>query len=180
MIPLASIRELYDYNYWARDRQLEACAALTPEQFLRPMGNSFSSVRDTLAHMVGTEWVWRERWYGSTTQEMLALARASSIEAYIQNWAQQFPSLHAIAQRWRTEERMMREYLMELDEEMIAKPFNYASFAGKRWSYPLWRTLFHLLNHQTYHRGQITTLLRQLGVPAAQIDFLIAHDQGFQ
>jgi uncharacterized damage-inducible protein DinB len=33
MIPLATLRELIEYNYWARDRQLQACAALTPEQF---------------------------------------------------------------------------------------------------------------------------------------------------
>jgi uncharacterized damage-inducible protein DinB len=37
----------------------------------------------------------------------------------------------------------------------------------------------HLLNHQTYHRGQVTTLLRQLGVPPARVDFLVAHDAGF-
>jgi uncharacterized damage-inducible protein DinB len=57
MVPLATLRELFAYNYWARDRQLEACAALTQEQFQRPLGNSFSSLRDTLAHLVGAEWV---------------------------------------------------------------------------------------------------------------------------
>ena len=64
MMPLDLVRELYVYNYWARDRQLEACEALTEEQFLRPMGNSFSSLRDTLAHLLGAEWIWLERWRG--------------------------------------------------------------------------------------------------------------------
>jgi len=63
-ITLETLRELFDYNYWARDRQLEACAALSEEQFLRSMGNSFASVRDTLAHMIYAEWVWLERWSG--------------------------------------------------------------------------------------------------------------------
>jgi uncharacterized damage-inducible protein DinB len=45
------LQELFEYNYWARDRQLEACASLTQEQFLRPMNNSFPSLRDTLAHL---------------------------------------------------------------------------------------------------------------------------------
>ena len=39
MIPLGILRELFNYNYWARDRQLEACASLATEQFLRPMGS---------------------------------------------------------------------------------------------------------------------------------------------
>jgi uncharacterized damage-inducible protein DinB len=63
-ISLASINELFNYNYWARDCQLQACAALTEEQFLRSLGSSFASVRDTLVHMVGAEWVWLERWRG--------------------------------------------------------------------------------------------------------------------
>src|SRR2546426_1679582 len=70
MISLTVLGELFDYNYWARDRQLEACATLTPEQFLRPLGNSFSSLRDTLAHLVGAEWIWLERWLGHTPPSM--------------------------------------------------------------------------------------------------------------
>src|SRR2546426_2885575 len=72
MISLTVLGELFDYNYWARDRQLEACATLTPEQFLRPLGNSFSSLRDTLAHLVGAEWIWLERWLGHTPRSMPA------------------------------------------------------------------------------------------------------------
>lgn len=49
---LASLNELFDYNYWARDRQLQTCAGLTEEQFLRPLGNSFPSLRNTLTHLL--------------------------------------------------------------------------------------------------------------------------------
>src|SRR5438445_401489 len=62
---------MFDYNYWARDRQLKACKALSPEQFLRPMGSSFSSLRDTLAHLVAVEWVWQERWRGNSVGQRL-------------------------------------------------------------------------------------------------------------
>jgi uncharacterized damage-inducible protein DinB len=61
---LHALRELFDYNYWARDRQFEACAALTAEEFRRPLGNSFPSLRDTLVHLVGVEVVWLERCIG--------------------------------------------------------------------------------------------------------------------
>jgi len=133
MIALASLRELFDYNYWARDRQLEACARLTPEQFLRPMGNSFSSVRDTLAHLVFAEWVWLERWRGRSPT--MADAQEFSPE--------KFPSPQAIRDRWTGVERDVRAYLAGLAEEALAQPLTYVNLQGETWTYPLWRTLFH-------------------------------------
>ena len=51
------MRTLYDYNAWANHRSLDAASALTTEQFVKPMGSSFGSVRDTLAHVYGAEWI---------------------------------------------------------------------------------------------------------------------------
>ncbi len=64
------IRVLYDYNAWANRRSLSAAAALTPEQFTKPMGSSFSSVRDTLAHIFGAEWIWLERFQGRSPSSL--------------------------------------------------------------------------------------------------------------
>lgn len=164
MIPLATLRELFEYNYWARDRQLEGRAALSQEQFERPLGSSFSSVRDTLAHLVGAEWVWLERWRGRSPRELPA--------------AEEFPTLAAITERWRTVEQGVREYLTGLNEEALARPLIYRNLKGETWKYPLWRVLLHLVNHQTYHRGQVTTPLRQLGTRPAPVDLLIADDMG--
>jgi uncharacterized damage-inducible protein DinB len=166
MIPIDTLRELFDYNYWARDRQLEACAALTQEQFLRPMGSSYSSVRDTLAHLVAAEWVWLERWLGRSPTKLDAAEYA----------AEQFPMLSAVRDRWRTVEANMRLYLSSQQEGALDQPLSYTNLKGERWTYPLWQTLLHLVNHQTYHRGQVTTLLRQLGAAAPAIDFLVAQD----
>ncbi len=165
MIPLTTLRELFDYNTWARDRQLKVCAALTQEQLLRPMGNSFSSLRDTLAHLVGAEWVWLERWNGRSPKQLP------------DGW--EFPDLAAIERRWRDVGRGVRDYLAKLNEEALTRPLTYVNLKGETWTYPLWRTLVHLVNHQTYHRGQVTTLLRQLGAQPVPIDFLVAHDTGF-
>ena len=161
MISLTVLGELFDYNYWARDRQLEACAKLTPEQFLRPLGNSFSSLRDTLAHLVGAEWIWLERWLGHTPRSMPA-------------W--EITALAAVEDRWRVVERDMQRYLAGVSEDVLPRPLTYVNLKGETWTYPLWRTLLHLVNHQTYHRGQVTTLLRQLGAKAPAVDFLVAHD----
>ncbi len=166
MIPLVSLREMFDYNYWARDRQLQACAALSEEQVLRPMGNSFSSLRDTLAHLVGAEWIWLERWLGRSPRALLR--------------AEEFPSLASLRERWQAVEREMREYLGKLNETALTKPLTYVNIKGETWTYPLWKTLYHLVNHQTYHRGQVTTLLRQLGAQAVPVDFLVSLDVQFR
>lgn len=164
MIPLETLRQLYDYNYWARDRQLEACRALTDEQFLRPMGNSFSSVRDTLAHLVGAEWVWQERWRGRSPRAV--------------PWPDDCPTVAAVEERWRGVELDVRDFLAQLSEEQLASPLSYTNFAGAQCTYPLWQAMLHLVNHQTYHRGQVSTLLRQLGAKAAPLDLLLAADAG--
>src|SRR5579864_8384633 len=60
------MRSLYDYNAWANRRAMEAASKLTTEQFVRPLGSSFGSVRDTLAHIYGAEFVWLERFQGNS------------------------------------------------------------------------------------------------------------------
>ncbi len=164
MIPLDTLRELFNYNYWARDRQLEACRALTEEQFLRPLGNSYSSLRDTLAHLVGAEWIWAERWRGNPTKGLPA--------------SSDFPDLPAITDRWRTVEHDVRELLATLNEEKLTAALHYTSSRGVACSYPLWRSMLHVINHQTYHRGQVTMFLRQLGLQAPALDLLVAADAG--
>ena len=157
-ISLAVLNQLFDYNYWARDRQLDACTALTDEQFLRPLGGSFPSVRATLVHLLAVEWIWLQRWHGQTPTKLIA--------------PEEFPTLSAIRDRWNTVESGMREYLAGLTDEVLQRPITCVSTRGNSWTYPLWHMMFHLLNHQTYHRGQVTTLLRQLGAEPARVDFL--------
>jgi uncharacterized damage-inducible protein DinB len=166
MLPLAMLHELFDYHYWARDRQLQACAALDPEQFLRPIGGSFPSLRDTLAHLVAVEWLWLQRWRGENPRTLIPV--------------DEFPTLAAISQRWAAIEGEMRAWLAALDEPALQRPLTCFSTRGEPWTYPLWRMIAHLLNHQSYHRGQVTTLLRILGTQPPRVDFLVGLDAGFR
>jgi uncharacterized damage-inducible protein DinB len=169
LIPLETLRELYEFNCWARDRQFQACAALTSEQFLRSMGNSYISVRDTWAHLLVAEWVWLERWQGRSPGRTEAGPFG----------AEKFPTLESIRVAWVPIEKGVREFLRACPEENLSRPLPYTNMQGEVWIYTLWRVLFHVLNHQTYHRGQITTLLRQLGAAPVQTDYLLALDLHF-
>jgi uncharacterized damage-inducible protein DinB len=163
---LALLNELFRYNYWARDRQLKACEALTAEQFLRPLGSSFSSIRDTLTHLVAAEWFWLDCWLGRPTGPMLS--------------PEEFPTLAAVSERWHVVELETREYLAALRENALPGPITFVDSRGATWTYILWRTILHLLQHQSYHRGQVTTLLRQVGIEPPEVDFLTAHDVEFR
>jgi uncharacterized damage-inducible protein DinB len=178
MLSLDLIHELFEYNYWARDQQLAACRVLTPEQFVQPLGGSFPSVRDTLAHLVDGEEYALHRWRGRSRQDIITAMGFSRVEERLTRWPAQFPTLAAIEAHGRTIEIDVRQYLATLTDEDLEGTVSYVDGAGHTWTYPLWRMLAHHVNHQTYHRGQVTMCLRQLGVQPAPIDFLRAFDAG--
>src|SRR5208283_5895031 len=107
-LSLPLLQELYTYNYWARDRQLQACAALTEEQYTRLLENSFPSLRDTLTHMVAVEWLWLERWRGNSPKTVLA--------------PHELPNLAALSGSWRKAEAEIKTHLARLTEGALEQP----------------------------------------------------------
>src|SRR3989442_6608651 len=80
------MRTLYDYNAWANHRAMEAASKLTAEQFVQPMGSSFSSVRDTLAHIYGAEWIWLERFQGRSPAALPNVAQFQDVADLREQW----------------------------------------------------------------------------------------------
>lgn len=144
------LHQLYLYNQWANRRTLDACAALTGEQFARDLGSSFKSVRDTLAHIYGAEWIWRERLLGRP---------ASGLPP-----ASDFPDLAAVRAKLEEMDCNYVEYTVKLTPAEAGRDLVHKNLSGKEYSSPVWQVLQHLANHSSYHRGQIVTLMRQLGV----------------
>ncbi|MFO1078389.1 MAG: DinB family protein [Planctomycetota bacterium] len=145
-------RLLLDYHVWARERALAATAALTPEQFVRPMGNSFGSVRDTLAHLYGADEAWLTRWTGGDPRGLPAPGS--------------FPDLASLRHAWALLDPRLRAFVTGLDAAGLDRTLTYRAFNGQSATLPYWQMFQHLVNHGSYHRGQVTTLLRQLGAPA--------------
>jgi uncharacterized damage-inducible protein DinB len=151
-------RLLYDYNAWANHRTLGACAALDDEQFTRDLGSSFRSVRDTLVHISGAQWIWLERWHGRSPE-------AAPV-------AGDFPNLVAVRRRSAELERDLLDYVASLTPEDLQRVIAYRTMAGVAGQQPLWQMLKHLANHGTYHRGQVTAMLRQLGSKPTGTDLI--------
>lgn len=142
-------RLLYEFNSWANRRILDACAQLSTVQFTQPVVSSFGSVRDTLAHIMGAEWLWLERWKGRSP---------TSIPP-----ADGYPDLISIRTSWGQVERDLLAFVNALTEVDLDRMVSYKNTAGKPYENVMWQMLQHVANHGTYHRGQVVTLLRQLG-----------------
>ncbi len=156
------IRLLYDYNAWANHRALDSCAALTEEQFKRDLGTSFGSVHHTLVHIMGAEWIWYERWHGRMPSALPV--------------AEQFATLDSLRKQWGDIERNLMSYVAGLTAADLDRVIEYRNIRGNPFAYPLRSMLQHVANHGSYHRGQVASLLRQLGALPRSTDLLLYYD----
>ena len=150
---------LVDYHYWARDRMLAAVARLSPAQYTQEVVSSFRSVRDTVVHAYSAEWIWYRRWQGESPAALIPGDR--------------FPDVDGIRQAWGELERDVRAHVASRDEAAISTVIEYRLLNGTPGATPFWQMLQHVVNHGSYHRGQVTTLLRQLGAtPPESLDLI--------
>lgn len=155
---LSTLRSFFAFGRWATRTILESVAVLTPEEYARPIGGSFGSVRGTLIHLYEADWVWLERFHGRSPRGLPEDEDVSTLDA--------------LAGKWREVEAKLDEYLATLTPERLEEPLSYVSARGDPFTRRLGDALLHLANHGTYHRGQVATLMRLFGRQAASTDYL--------
>jgi len=152
------VRLLYDYYTWANNRTLDACAALTQEQFTYDLGSSFRSVRDTLVHLFSSGWFWHERWQGRAPQRPDFSKRFNDLAA-VREWASGI-------------DRDLHQFVGHMRAADLESSLEYRTTEGDPAARQFWQMLLHVVNHGSYHRGQITTMLRQLGAKTVSFDLI--------
>jgi uncharacterized damage-inducible protein DinB len=151
------LEALLDYHYWARDRMLDAVQLLAPEQYTRDMHSSLASVRDTLAHTYFAEWSWHSRWLGRSPTKGRE--------------ATEFADVASLRAAWREMESNVRAFVGGLGERDVEREVQYHLLSGQPGKSRVWQMVQHVVNHATYHRGQVTTMLRQMGAqPPKEMD----------
>ena len=156
------LETLLDYHYWARDRVMAAIEPLSSEQYTRDMGNSFRSVRDTVVHIYSADWIWYQRWVGESPTALIK--------------GEAFPDLQGLRDAWQTLEAQVRTHVAGLDAGGIERVTEYRLLNGQPGASPFWQMVQHVVNHGTYHRGQLTTMLRQLGAaPPKSMDLIAVY-----
>jgi uncharacterized damage-inducible protein DinB len=156
------IQDLYEYNRWANARVLDAVSKLKPEQFTKDLQSSHRSVRDTVAHLLAAEWIWLERWKGVSPGALLD--------------PNEFTSVEAVRTRLSKVEGECAEFIDGLTDQSLDAAITYTNTRGEQWTYPLGQMLQHVANHSSYHRGQVVTMLRQLGAEVYPVDLLVFMD----
>jgi uncharacterized damage-inducible protein DinB len=137
------------YSAWASRRVLESAGALNADELQRGLGSSYGGVHGTLAHIFQGDSIWFDRLQGVSTGSLAAYVPDADFAAFSQRWL-------AVLDRWVA-------WAEALDAAGWDRIVPYGNTKGEPDSQPAWRIALHVVNHASYHRGQITTMLRQLG-----------------
>lgn len=160
MDSLTHFRMLSRYNRWMNERIYEVCAALPDAERKADRGSYFRSIHGTLNHLLLTDRLWLGRFTGRPF-------RVSRLDE----------ALYADFEDMRCERSRADDaidaWVGGLSEACLAEPFSFTSVVDSQpRRFPLWQAVLHLFNHQTHHRGQVTTLLMQAGRDPGVTDLL--------
>jgi uncharacterized damage-inducible protein DinB len=151
------------YNRWMNDKLYGLTATLTNDARKRDCGAFFKSIHGTLNHILLADRVWLSRFNGVAAASGFM---APGIRTLDQELFEDFEQLRR--ERTATDEEIST-WVAELTDERLAGPLVYLR-SGQPQETTLWWAVAHVFNHQTHHRGQITTLLTQLGYDVGSTD----------
>jgi uncharacterized damage-inducible protein DinB len=157
---LTDIKTLYDFDQWATDRILEIVAAVPEDQYAKNLNSSHGGIRGTLVHYYGAEWIWLERWKETNPTTLIK--------------EEDLPTFPLLKEKWNLLRHELNQFVASLTEEKLQSPLSYKDLKGNEHTQLLWQQMQHLVNHSTFHRGQVVTMLRQIGVKPVATD-LIAY-----
>ncbi len=153
------IRSLYQYNSWANERMWAVVASVPEETYHRNSGSSHGGIHGTLVHTMGAEEIWIKRWLGEPAPSFAK--------------PEDFPTFSALRSHWISVDRRLHTFVDSLtNDEDMRRIVHYTDLRGNPHAQPLGHLMLHLVNHSTYHRGQIVCLLRQANIKPAGTDLV--------
>ncbi|MBI3913861.1 MAG: DinB family protein, partial [Chloroflexi bacterium] len=153
---------LFDYGYWARDRLLQGAAKVTDEEFTKPLSKGYGSLRATLVHTIGAEWLWLARWQGEPLKNPPR--------------EEELSTLALIRERWQNEEANLRAFLAKMTDGDLSRDIEYRNQRGETFARPLWHSMTQVIHHGTQHRAEVAAMLTDFGHSPGNLDFLVYVD----
>ena len=154
------------YNRWMNAKLYAVSAQLTDAERKQDRGAFFKSIHATLNHVLVGDRVWMGRFTAAPLEP--GWMGPGGIRALDQELYEDFGQLREARE---VMDKEIEEWVAALSAERLAAPLTYVR-QGVVWDFPLWWSLAHLFNHQTHHRGQVTTLLMQAGHDPGVTDLL--------
>jgi uncharacterized damage-inducible protein DinB len=144
------VKTLFAFNAWATNRIFDAVVSLQPENISKDMSSSHGSIFATMVHLVGAEKMWLSRWVGKQDSAFLS--------------PENVPSMGDLRNLWNTVGFETAKFLAGLDDRKLQDFFEMKTSKGEIFRHIYWQAMLHLVDHSTYHRAQVVTMMRQLGV----------------
>jgi uncharacterized damage-inducible protein DinB len=144
------LKQYAAFNTWANRKLLEVILPLPAEKQVAELTSSFPSLYKTVLHMLDAESIWWQR---------LKLLEKLQVPSH------QFTgSMQELADELINQSKRWEDWVSNASELSLDHVFQYQTFSHEQFKQPTWQMIMHVMNHSTYHRGQLITLLRQLGV----------------
>ncbi|WP_189091253.1 DinB family protein [Deinococcus ruber] len=144
-----------DYHAWATERLLTALAPLSPAELTRDLHSSHGGVGGTLAHLYGSDQIWTARLRGEPALTFTELPP--------------LPPLPQLKPQWVALQTAQKAVVAALEPELR---LSYVNVKGEAQRSSVSEIVRHIVNHATHHRGQLVTMLRQLGHAAPNTDLI--------
>lgn len=152
--------DMASYNRWMNQRMYAVCAKLSDSERKKDRGAFFKSIHGSLNHLLLGDKIWLGRFLGKPFQ-------ASGLDEELHG---EFEKLWE--DRSATDEIII-EWASALTDSELAGNLEYTSIVNPATrKYEMWLAVAHFFNHQTHHRGQITTLLSQFGQDLGVTDII--------
>ena len=156
-----SLHAVASYDLWANEQFALSLQNLTDQQFNAEIPSSFPSILKTVAHIHGAEGVWHQRLENVTPTVFYKLSEnANGNEELV---------------KWLNVTRGLTNLVLSYTEAQLMESCTYTVMNGNTYTSPRWQMIQHCFNHSTYHRGQLVTMMRQVGVTAIPNTDLISY-----
>ena len=141
--------EVADYNIWANDIVLSWINNITDEQWGKHVVSSFNSIAETVLHITSAESIWLERLNKAESPVWLQTSFKGTRKDIIDLWKKASAGI--------------KKNLEDFNESAMMEKLVFRRINGDRYEMPHYQVFAHIFNHSTYHRGQLVTMLRQVG-----------------
>jgi uncharacterized damage-inducible protein DinB len=149
------------YHRWATEQVMEETVALSAEQLMKNLKTSFGGVYETIVHLYQSDRIWLDRLEERPSGKFEDYAAPGCVWELRDAWAEVQQQLIAFASG--------------LTESSVDRSITYKNLAGQTFTSPIWQILLHIVNHGTHHRGQVNSMIRQLGRTPVNLDLIRYH-----
>lgn len=159
------------YNRWMNDKLYGLAATLSDDERKRDRGAFFKSIHGTFNHLLVADRVWLSRFQGVEAPDGFMAPGVRSLDHEL------YSDFDELRRERASTDAELSGWISQVTPEQLQAPLIFVR-RGQRQEFPLWWSVAHVFNHQTHHRGQITTLLSQQGHDIGSTDMIAMLREG--